>query len=107
MKRGDVVVAALPGDLGKPRPAVIVQSDIFAATPTITLVPITSSVIDNNLFRLTVSPTPANGLHNLSQLMTDKITTVSRQKVGKIVGALDLATIQAMNAQLAMFIGIA
>ena len=107
MKRGDVVVAALPGDLGKPRPAVIVQSDIFASTSTITLVPITSSVIDNNLFRLTVSPTPENGLHNLSQLMTDKITTVSRQKVGKIVGALDLATIQAMNAQLAMFIGIA
>ena len=29
MKRGDVVIVSAPGDFGKPRPAVVIQSDIF------------------------------------------------------------------------------
>ena len=29
IKRGDIVTCALSGDYGKPRPAVVVQSDLF------------------------------------------------------------------------------
>lgn len=29
MRRGDIVTIALQGDYGKPRPALIIQSDLF------------------------------------------------------------------------------
>ena len=32
IKRGDIVTCALSGDYGKPRPAVVVQSDLFNKT---------------------------------------------------------------------------
>ena len=63
MKRGDIVIAVTPGDYGKPRPAAVVQSDIFNPThASITLCPITSHLVDAPLFRLSLQPTTENGL---------------------------------------------
>jgi mRNA interferase MazF len=63
LKRGDVVVVALAGDYGKPRPALVVQSDLFNEThASVTVVPVTSTLVDAPIFRLTVEPSPANGL---------------------------------------------
>jgi len=60
LKRGDLVVVALPGDYGKPRPALIVQADLFNEThASVTVVPVTSTIVDAPLFRLTVEPSPA------------------------------------------------
>ena len=42
MKRGDLVTVALQGDLGKPRPALVIQSDLFEAHPSVTILPVTS-----------------------------------------------------------------
>jgi mRNA interferase MazF len=82
LKRGDLVVVALPGDYGKPRPALIVQADLFNEThASVTVVPVTSTLVDAPLFRLTVEPSPGNGLRSPSQLMVDKVTTVSRARV--------------------------
>jgi hypothetical protein len=35
MRRGDLVVVSLPGDYGKPRPALVVQCDWFAEHPSV------------------------------------------------------------------------
>ena len=83
MKRGDVVTIALQGDYGKPRPALVVQSDLFDAHPSVTILPITSELRDTPLFRVDVEPSDANGLRKKSQVMVDKAQTVARAKVGK------------------------
>jgi mRNA interferase MazF len=40
MKRGDIVIAALRGDSGKPRPAVIIQSNRLVDVDSVRLCPI-------------------------------------------------------------------
>lgn len=89
MNRGDIVVSAAPGDYGKPRPALVVQSDLFNAThASIVICPITSYLIEAPLFRLTIPPTLGNGLKSESQVMIDKVTAVKRGRVGKTIGRL-------------------
>lgn len=105
MRRGDVVTVALQGDFGKPRPAVIVQSDAFNEShATITVVPITSTVIPAPLFRITVDPSPANGLRRISQVMADEIVTVRRERVGRAVGTLDSDTMARVGRSIALWL---
>ena len=103
MRRGDVVVVALPGDFGKPRPAVVVQSDLLGQTSSIGIIPITSTIMDPALLRLTIEPTPANGLREVSQVMTDKVTTMSRSKVRSIIGKLDTGHMREISVRLTAF----
>lgn len=108
MKRGDVVVVALPGDYGKPRPALIIQSDLFNEThASITVVPVTSTIVDAPLFRLTVEPSRGNGLRSLSQLMIDKVTTVSRTRITQSIGRLEDDLMVRVSRALALWVGIA
>ena len=108
MKRGDVVVVALPGDYGKPRPALIIQSDLFNEThASITVVPVTSTIVDAPLFRLTVEPSRGNGLRSLSQLMIDKVTTVSRARITQSIGRLEDDLMVRVSRALALWVGIA
>lgn len=108
MKRGDLVVVALPGDYGKPRPALIVQADLFNEThASITVVPVTSTLVDAPLFRLTVEPSPGNGLRSLSQLMVDKVTTVARPRVTQSIGRLEDDLVLRVSRALALWVGIA
>src|ERR1017187_6373104 len=54
--RGDVVVCAAPGDYGKPRPAVVVQSDLFNGThASVVVCLITSHLEDAPLFRIPIA----------------------------------------------------
>ncbi|OAI49666.1 hypothetical protein AYO45_06895, partial [Gammaproteobacteria bacterium SCGC AG-212-F23] len=77
LERGDIVVCALSGDFGKPRPAVVVQSNLFNSThPSVTLCPITTHIVEAPLFRLMLIPSAKNGLKQSSQIMVDKITTL-------------------------------
>lgn len=108
MKRGDVVVVALPGDVGKPRPAVIVQSDLLWQTSSVGLIPISSTLMNPALLRLTLEPTSANGLlRDVSQVMTDKVTTAQRSKIGRVIGALDASQMREIDVRLAAFFGLA
>ena len=105
MRREDLVTVALQGDLGKPRPALIIQSDQFNATATVTVLLVSSTLIDAPLIRLTVEPTPENGLRTPSQVMIDKAMTVRREKLGAPFGRLDDDTLVAVNRGLALFLG--
>lgn len=98
---------ALQGDYGKPRPALVIQSDLFAEHPSITVLPITSEIRNALLFRIDVEPSAKNGLKKLSQVMVDKPTTVPREKVGEAFGRLDDTALVAVNRTLAVFLGFA
>jgi len=107
VRRGDLVRVALQGDYGKPRPALIIQSDLFAEHPSATVLPVTGERRNAVLFRIDVEPGADNGLKKRSQVMVDKATTVPREKVGKTFGRLDDTTLLAVNRALAVFLGFA
>lgn len=107
MKRGDIVIAATPGDYGKPRPAVVIQSDIFNPThASITLCPVTSHLVDAPLFRLNVQSAQENGLKVPSQIMLDKITTIRKEKLRQTIGRLTQPEIEALNQALDLWLGL-
>ena len=107
MTRGDVVTVAVPGDYGKPRPAVIVQTDAFPATHTSVVVCQMTSALADVSFRVTVEASPGNGLQATSQIMADKPITVRREKIGRRIGRLDPAQISQLNGALAFVMGLA
>jgi mRNA interferase MazF len=108
MKRGDVVVVAAAGDYGKPRPAVIVQSDAFPEShASIVVCQLTSELSGAPDFRITIDPTAMNGLRVRSQIMADKPVTIRRERVGKILGALSTAEVRRLNVALAFVLGLA
>lgn len=107
MKRGDIVAVSLSGDYGKPRPALIVQSDLFDAHPSVTLLPITSELRDTPLFRINIEPNEENGLLKHSQVMVDKVHTIQREKIKEKFGRLDDTLMLAINRALALFLGFA
>jgi len=107
MPRGDLVTVAAPGDYGKPRPALVVQSDLFDALPSVTVCLVTSDLRDAPIFRITVDPSAENGLRRVSQIQVDKVMTVARARVGTAIGRLDDATLLKVSRSLAVFVGIA
>jgi mRNA interferase MazF len=108
VKRGELVTVALPGDYGKPRPAVVVQSDLFNEThASVTVAPVTSTLVNAPLFRLAVEPSARNGLRALSQVMVDKVTTVRRERIGTRIGDLEPETLARVNRALALWVGVA
>jgi mRNA interferase MazF len=107
MKRGDLVTIALSGDYGKPRPALVIQSDFFAGHPSVTVLPVTSELRQTPLFRIEVEPTPENNLKKTTQVMVDKIQNVPCKKVGTAFGHMDDATMLSVNRALALWLGFA
>ncbi len=105
MKQGDVIAVALPGDYGKPRPAVIIQSDVFEHLNSITVLPLTSDVLNLERCRVIVMPTEQNGLQKISQIMVEKASTVPRHKANKVIGHLSSEDMTAVNRALAVFLG--
>jgi mRNA interferase MazF len=107
MRRGDVVTIALQGDFGKPRPALVIQSDLFDEHPSVTVLPITSDLRETPLFRVTINPDDENCLLLPSQVMVDKPQTISREKIGSTFGRLNNESLLAVNRALAVFLGFA
>jgi mRNA interferase MazF len=90
ISRGEIYVVALPGEYGKPRPAVIVQSDRFEHLPSRIVCPMTSEVRDDRTeVRPIAQPSARNGLREQSQVMVDKPHVVSTAKLTLRVGILE------------------
>ena len=110
MKRGDLVTVAVQGDFGKPRPALIVQADAFDEHPSVTVLLLTSSIVDAPMLRVTVAPSGTSGtsgLERASQVMIDKAMTIRRDKLGPVIGRLDGDVMVEVERRLAIFLGIA
>lgn len=105
MRRGDLVAVSLQGDYGKPRPALIVQSDLLADLESVVLCPVTSD-LRNAAFRVTVEPSPANGLRSLSQVMVDKLSTLPRSKISEPFGRMEDERMKAVDRALLLVVGV-
>ena len=108
MKRGEILTVAGGKDYAaKPRPAVIVQNDRFDATGSITICALTSDKSEAPLFRIVIQPSDQNKITTTSRLMVDKITTISKSKLGSRIGHLDAADMARVNKAMLIFLGLA
>lgn len=105
MQRGDIVTVFMQGGYGKPRPALIVQSDLLVDLESVVLCPVTTS-LRNAAFRVTIEPNPANGLRALSQVMVDKLSTLPRSKISEPCGRIDDERMKAVDRALLLVIGV-
>jgi mRNA interferase MazF len=107
MRRGDLITVAASGDYGKPRPAIIIQSDHLSGSDSVLVALITSAIADAPIYRLTINPTEENGLKVVSQIMVDKILAIPRSKCGPVIGLIDSEAMGALNQMLLVTIGLA
>ena len=107
MKRGDIVTFAGPGDYGKPRPAVIIQTDLLPETDSVLVCLFTSDGGEDLLYRrISIVPSPGNGLRQPSHIMPEKILAVRRARCRNVIGRLELGEIEQLNASLALAVGL-
>ncbi len=108
MARGDIVIVAAPGDYGKPRPAVIVQTDAFPGNhASVVVCQMTSELADASDFRITIEPGLDTGIRIRSQVMADKPVTIRRERIGRLIGRLGAADMARLNVALAFVMGLA
>jgi len=106
-RRGDIVIVAAPGDYGKPRPAVVVQSDAIPEShASVIICQMTSELVEAD-FRITVEPKPETGLQVVSQIMADKPVAIRRERIGQCVGRLPVSTMSQLTAVIAFVMGLA
>ncbi len=108
MRRGDVVLIADRGAgdyVGKPRPAVVVQSDLFAETRSLIVCPLTTEGRDAPLLRVTVTPTEVLPLAAPCWVMVEKITAIRRDRACGTVGRLSRGEMLALDRALAVVLG--
>ncbi len=105
--RGDLAIAVAPGDYGKPRPVLILQSDAFGDTASVIVALITSDQRSTAaLFRKSIMPSDQNGLREPSDVMIDKLVTLPRSKVAKVIGHLNSTEMTEITSALAVFLGM-
>jgi len=106
MRRGDMITVVAPGDYGKPSPAVIVQSDAMERSLSVVVCLLTTHLVATPAVRITLEPNAGNGLDQVSQIMADKIMTVTRSRIGRVIGRLDNETMLRFNRTLAFVLGL-
>ena len=108
MKRGEIwTQSGGPGYAGKPRPALIIQSDLLAGTNSIVTGPFTTDIGAELPARIGFVPDDTNGLRNPSDLMADKITAVSRDKLGSRIGVVSEEEMEQVERALLIVLGFA
>ena len=105
--RGDLEAIAMQGDFGKPRLALVIQITAFNALETVTVLPVTGTLMDAPLLRVSIQPSAENGLKMPSQVMVDKAMTVRREKLGPAFGRANAKATADIERCLAVFLGIA
>jgi mRNA interferase MazF len=106
--RGDIVVVATKGAYtSKPRPALVVQSDLFNPThASTTICPITSDCIDAPLFRVALPPGDRTGLAAPSQAMVDKVVSIPRPAISRVVGRSSTDELEAVDSALRVWLSL-
>jgi mRNA interferase MazF len=106
--RGDIIVVATRGAYtSKPRPALVVQNDLFNEThASVSICPITSEVIDAPLFRVVLPLGNRTGLQVTSQVMVDKIVSVPREAIGRTIGRCTAGELDAIDDALRRWLAV-
>lgn len=104
-----VLVAALPGDYGKPRPAVVVQGDALteADCGSVVVCPLTTAPTSTRSFRVAVEPSPENGLRQRSEVMIEKLAGVGRPRLREVIGRLEGTVMREVERGLLLVLGFA
>lgn len=109
MKRGDLIIVNLGGNVGKPRPALIIQTNILNENNqllTTIVLPVTSELLNMEIIRYKLEPTIANGLQSTSQIMIDKIMQIEKNKVRKVIGHITKKQLVEIEARLLSILGM-
>jgi mRNA interferase MazF len=105
--RGDVVLMVVPSDLGRPRPGIVVQDDRFnAGLATIFVCPVSSDLQDGLSLRPVIEVAPENGLRLRSQIMTDKLVALRRDRIRRVIGRIDAETSEQLDRALLLVLGL-
>jgi mRNA interferase MazF len=108
LSRGSIVSAVAPREFGKPRPSLIVQTDLLNPVhPTVAVCLLTTDLVDAPRFRVSISPSPQNGLRLPSQVMVDKIFALQRDKIGDVLGHLSESDMTLIDSALGYVLGLA
>ena len=98
----------MQGDLGRPRPAVVVESDAMPPTEHVLVCPGTSYLVEAaEPRRVLVLPDESNGLRLPAQFQSDKVSPARRDRCGDIVGRLDSRSLSDLTMQLGELLGLA
>ena len=98
VRRGDFVLVVGSGDYGKPRPALVIQSDLYNDTHhSVTICLVTSTLVDAPLFRIPIKPLKRNGLNVISHVMVDKVQAARRDRIKSVIGSASLAEMRAVD----------
>jgi mRNA interferase MazF len=105
--RGDVVLMVVPSDLGRPRPGVVVQgSESTSGLPTVFVCPVSSDLQDRLPLRPMIEVAPENGLRLRSQIMTDKLVALRRDRIRRVIGRIDAETSEQLDRALLVLLGL-
>lgn len=107
ISRGDLVIVAALGDYGKPRPAVIGQSNAILESHSSVVICQTTSELAHADFRIAIEPGPETGPQVRFQVMADTPVTIRRERVGRRIGRLGSADMARLNVALAFAMGLA
>lgn len=106
IRRGNIVLA-VHADLGKPRPAVVVQADIFnEKAGTILVCPLTSDITERMPLRPIIVAGPASGLRDNSQVMTERMMALRTDRIRGVLGSIDPATAEELDRALLIVLGL-
>ena len=108
MTRGAIVVMAARGAYtSKPRPAVVVQANVFNRDhSSVTVCPITSECEDAPIFRITLPSGGRTGLTSVSQVMVDKVVSIPREAIGRQIGFCDPVYVDAIDEALRVWLAL-
>ena len=106
MKKGDIVVISPTGEFGKPRPAVVIQDTEINEIDSV-IVCLMTSTIKNSVLRVTIEPSATTGLQKVSQVMTDKLMTQKKAKIGEVIGEVSDDAMKKIEQALILLLGLA
>lgn len=107
MIRGELWTVAGGVYSTEPRPALIIQDDAYDATDSVTVLPLTSHLLDAPLLRVRIAAGDPSGLARDSDIMVDKLTTVRRANVTARVGRIATAQLVEVERCVMAFLGFA
>lgn len=106
MNRGDIVSVAARTVFGtKPRPALVLQADIFSALRTVTIIGLTSQWDDSLDMRIEIIPSNANNLRVVTYAMIEAVTTVRDEDLGSLIGHIDVSDMVRVERATLLFLG--
>ncbi len=105
--RGAVVTASIGSPSGKPRSFLVLRSDHFAEHSLVTMVAFTSMLTEAPTLRVTVQPSPDNGLQLPSQAMIDHVQSVRVQRIEREIGHLTDPDLTAITRAISVYLGLA